>query len=120
VTIETRTDPKGGQWVFAVDPDRQTWEVLQFDLEERRFMPWAGPFSYASEGMPAALESVELRVRDGFPLLLVNGADVAALAGTPLPEVGNQGELSFGALMSSEGTEPFHVSFEEIGLYELA
>ena len=35
VTIETRTDPAGGQWVFAVDPTRQTWEVLQFDTAER-------------------------------------------------------------------------------------
>ena len=38
VTIETRTDPAGGQWVFAVDPTRQTWEVLQFDTESARFV----------------------------------------------------------------------------------
>lgn len=120
VTIETRTDPAGGQWVFAVDPERQTWEVLQFDAGESRFMPWAGPFSYGEGEETAALETVELRVRDGFPVLLVNGSDVAARAGTPLPEIGNEGNLSFGALMSSEGTSPFHVSFEEIALYELA
>lgn len=120
VTIETRTDPAGGQWVFAVDPGRQTWEVLQFDTAQGRFLPWAGPFSYAEEGTSPALGSVELRVRDGFPILLINDIDVAALAGTPLPEIGNEGNLSFGALMTSEGTEPFHVSFEEIALYELA
>ena len=38
VTIETRTDPAGGQWVFAVDPTQQTWEVLQFDTESARFV----------------------------------------------------------------------------------
>ncbi|MDF2761034.1 MAG: hypothetical protein K0S99_3669, partial [Thermomicrobiales bacterium] len=38
VTIETRTDPAGGKWVFAVDPTRQTWEVLQFDTSHARFV----------------------------------------------------------------------------------
>ena len=120
VTLEARTDPEGGQWVFAVDPGRQTWEVLAFDREAGQFMPWAGPFAYGSAESPAALETVELRVRDGVPTLLVNSIDVAALAKRPLPEIGNQGELSFGALMASEGSEPFTAAFEEIALYELS
>jgi S1-C subfamily serine protease len=118
VTIETRTDPDGGQYVFAVDPGRQTWEVLRFDTEQARFMPLAGPHRYASDD--TELETVELRVTDGFPLLFVNGVDVAAMAGASLPRVGNEGTLSFGALMASEGTVPFAVAFDEIGLYELA
>jgi hypothetical protein len=117
VTIETRTDPAGGQWVFAVDPIDRTWEVLQFDSAEGRFTPWSGPYAYDAA---TDLETVELRVTDGFPLLLINGVDVAASAHVALPEVGNQGEVSFGALMESEGTTPFSVSFEEIALYELA
>jgi hypothetical protein len=119
VTIETRTDPGGGEWVFAVHPTQQTWEVLQFDATSNRFVPWAGPYSYASVA-GSALEEVELRVRDGFPLLLVNGADVAAAALASLPKVGNRGTASFGALMSSEGTDPFTVAFSEIALYELS
>jgi hypothetical protein len=59
-------------------------------------------------------------VRDGFPTLLVNGVDVAAAASAVLPEIGNRGQVSFGALMASEGKVPFSVSFDEIGLYELA
>jgi hypothetical protein len=120
VTIETRTDPAGGQWVFAVDPARQTWEVLQFDTENARFVTWTGPYAYGTEGSSRPLETVELRVRDGFPLLLVNEVDVAAAASAVLPEIGNRGHVSFGALMASEGTIPFSVSFDEIGLYELA
>ena len=119
VTIETRTDPAGGQWVFAVDPTRQTWEVLQFDRESARFVTWTGPHGYGTEESSLPLETVELRVSDGFPLLLVNGIDVAATARASLPEIGNEGSLSFGALMASEGTVPFSVSFDEIGLYEL-
>jgi hypothetical protein len=120
VTIETRTDPAGGQWVFAVDPTRQTWEVLQFDTSNARFVTRIGPYAYGTDGSPQPLETVELRVRDGFPLLLVNELDVAAAAGAVLPEIGNQGHVSFGALMASEGKVPFSVSFDEIALYELA
>jgi hypothetical protein len=120
VTIETRTDPGGGQWVFAVDPTRQTWEVLQFDSESARFVTQIGPSAYGTEGTPRPLETIELRVRDGFPLLLVNGVDVAAAASAVLPEIGNRGNVSFGALMASEGKIPFSVSFDEIDLYELA
>ena len=120
VTIETRTDPAGGQWVFAVDPTRQTWEVLQFAPDEARFVTSAGPYNYGTEDRSAPLQTVELRVTDGFPLLLVNGIDVAAVASATLPEIGNEGHVSFGALMASEGEIPFSVSFDEIGLYELA
>jgi hypothetical protein len=120
VTIEARTDPAGGQWVFAVDPSRQTWEVLQFDAESARFVTRMGPYAYETAGRPQPLETVELRVRDGFPVLLVNGVDVAAAASAVLPEIGNRGHVSFGALMASAGTIPFAVSFDEIGLYELA
>src|SRR5829696_2535794 len=120
VTIETRTDPDGGQWVFAVDPTRQTWEVLQFETESARFVTTIGPYTYGMAGSPRPLETVELRVRDGFPMLLVNGIDVAAAASAVLPEIGNRGHVSFGALMASEGKIPFSVSFDEIGLYELA
>ena len=121
VTIETRTDPTGSQWVFAVDPTEQTWEVLEFDPAAGQFLPWSETFSYATANQPGApLESIELRVSDGFPLLFVNGIDVAAAAGASMPEIGNEGSVSFGALMASEGTEPFTVSFDEIGLYELA
>ena len=118
VTIETRTDPAGDQWVFAVDPTRQTWEVLQFDTPSARFVTRIGPYDYGTDGSPQPLETVELRVRDGFPMLLVNGLDIAA--GAVLPEIGNQGHVSFGALMASAGEVPFSVSFDEIGLYELA
>jgi S1-C subfamily serine protease len=120
VTIETRTDPAGGQWVFAVDPTRQTWEVLQFDAQSARFVTRMGPYAYETAGSPQRLETVELRVRDGFPTLLVNGVDVAAAASAVLPEIGNRGHVRFGALMASAGTIPFSVSFDEIGLYELA
>jgi hypothetical protein len=120
VTIETRTDPAGEQWVFAVDPKRQTWEVLQFDMESARFVTRIGPYAYGTDDSPQPLETVELRVRDGFPTLLVNGLDVAVAASAVLPEIGNRGHISFGALMASAGTVPFSVSFEEIGLYELA
>jgi Trypsin-like peptidase domain len=120
VTIETRTDPAGEQWVFAVDPTRQTWEVLQFDMQSARFVTQIGPHAYGADGSPQRLETVELRVRDGFPRLLVNELDVAADAGAVLPEIGNRGHVSFGALMASEGEVPFSVSFDEIGLYELA
>ena len=113
------TDPSGGQWVFAVDPTRRTWEVLQFDRDSARFVPWTGPHGYGTDENSRPLETVELRVTDGFPLLLVNGIDVAATASSPLPEIGNEGSVSFGALMASEGTVPFSVSFDEIGLYEL-
>ena len=51
-------------------------------------------------------------------MLLVNGLDI--VAGAVLPEIGNQGHVSFGALMASAGEVPFSVSFDEIGLYELA
>ncbi len=54
VTIETRTDPAGGQWVFAVDPTRQTWEVLQFDTESARFVTRIGPYAYGTAGHSAA------------------------------------------------------------------
>jgi S1-C subfamily serine protease len=118
VTVETRTDPDGGQWVFAVDPTRQTWEVLQFDTESGQFGPWSEAHDYHDPD--ANLTSVELRVTEGFPTLLVDGVDVAAEAGVALPEVGNVGDLSFGALMESEGTVPFSVSFDQVGLYELA
>jgi S1-C subfamily serine protease len=120
VTLETRTDPAGGQWVFAVDPTRRTWEVLQFDRKSARFITWTGPHEYGTEESSRPLETVELRVTDGFPLLLVNGIDVAATAGASLPEIGNEGSISFGALMGSKGTVPFSVSFDDIGLYELA
>jgi hypothetical protein len=120
VTIETRTDPAGGQWVFAVDPTRQTWEVLEFDAESGRFVTRIGPYAYEMAGSPQPLETVELRVRDGFPTLLVNGVDVATVAGAVLPEIGNRGHVSFGALMASAGVLPFSVSFDEIGLYELS
>jgi hypothetical protein len=120
VTIEARTDSTGNQWVFAIDPTRQTWEILQFDPAAEQFLPWSETYSYASVVEPGApLESVELRVTDGFPLLFANGVDVAAAAGAALPEIGNEGSVSFGALMASEGSEPFVVSFEEVGLYEL-
>ena len=119
VTIATRTDPAGGQWVFAVDPARQTWEVLQFDTESARFVTWTGPYAYGTDDAPQPLQTVELRVRDGFPLLLVNEVDVAAAASAVLPEIGNRGHVSFGALMASEGVVPFTASFDEIGLYEL-
>jgi hypothetical protein len=58
-------------------------------------------------------------VRDGAPTLLVNGQDVAVATSAVLPEIGNRGSVSFGALMTSEGKVPFSVSFDEIGLYEL-
>jgi hypothetical protein len=119
VTIETRTDPAGEQWVFAVDPSRQTWEVLQFDTESARFITRIGPYAYGTAGPPQPLATVELRVRDGAPTLLVNGQDVAVATSAVLPEIGNRGSVSFGALMTSEGKVPFSVSFDEIGLYEL-
>jgi S1-C subfamily serine protease len=119
VTIETRTDPAGGQWVFAVDPTHQTWEVLQFDTGSARYVTRTGPYAYGAAASPRPLETVELRVRDGFPMLLVNGVDVAAAASAVLPEIGNRGHVSFGALMASAGKIPFSVSFDEIALYEL-
>ncbi len=119
VTIEARTDPAGGQWVFAVDPTRQTWEVLQFATESARFVTQMGPFAYGTTDNSQPLETIELRVRDGFPVLLVNGVNVTRAAGAVLPEIGNRGHVSFGALMASEGKIPFSVSFDEVALYEL-
>lgn len=119
VTFETHTDPGGGQFVFAVDPGNRTWEVLEYSGDDAQFVPWAGAFSLP-ETVSGDITSIELRVTEGFPLLLVNGVDVAAAAATPLPEIGAEGELRFGALMSSEGTEPFTAEFEAIALYELA
>jgi S1-C subfamily serine protease len=118
VTIETRTDPAGGQWVFAVDPGNRTWEVLQFDAANGQFMPWESPFFYG-EAAGEVLQSIELRISDGLPRLFVNGLDVSAMASAPLPNIGNEGEISFGALMASEGSEPFRVAFAEVALYEL-
>ncbi|MFN8594370.1 MAG: trypsin-like peptidase domain-containing protein [Thermomicrobiales bacterium] len=117
VTIETHAS-EDEQYVFAVDPERQTWEVLHFDPAEQRFMPWGGPYGYGTASSEP-LKTVELRVRDGFPILLLDGVDVAALASASLPEVGGEGEVRFGALMASEGSTPFKVAFDEIGLYEL-
>lgn len=119
VTFETHTDPEGGQWVFAVDPENRTWEVLEYSSDDARFVPWTGAFSFPDE-VTGDVTSIELRVTEGFPLLLVNGVDLAAAASTPLPEIGAEGEVRFGALMSSEGTKPFSVAFEGIALYELA
>lgn len=119
ITIEARTDPAGAQWVFGIDPIRQTWEILQFDAVEQRFMPWTGPYAYGSGAAPDAATTVELRVRQGQADLRIDGADVAGLASVALPEIGNQGTLSFGALMASEGKEPFQVAYDAIGLYEL-
>jgi hypothetical protein len=119
VTIEARTDPAGGQWVFAVDPTRQTWEVLQFATESARFVTQMGPFAYGTTDNSQPLETIELRVRDGFPVLLVNGVNVTTAAGAVLPEIGNRGHISFGALMASAGKIPFSVSFDEVALYEL-
>ncbi|MFT4037046.1 MAG: trypsin-like peptidase domain-containing protein [Thermomicrobiales bacterium] len=119
ITFETHTDPAGGQWVFAIDPTLRTWEVLEYSVDEAQFMPLLGAFP-----LPASvgdeITRVELRVNEGFPLLLVNGVDVAAAAATPLPEIGAEGEIRFGALMTPEGTTPFSVAFESIALYELA
>ncbi len=119
VTFETHTDPAGGQWVFAVDPGNRTWEVLEYSSDDAQFVPWGGAFAFP-ETVTGDIASIELRVMDGFPLLLVNGVDVAAAASTPLPQVGAEGELRFGALMSSEGTAPFTAAFDAIALYELA
>jgi S1-C subfamily serine protease len=119
VTFETHTDPDGGQWVFAVDPGNRTWEVLEYSSEDDQFVPWTGSFSFP-DTLTGDVTSIELRVTEGFPLLLVNGVDLAAAASTPLPEIGAEGELRFGALMSSEGTEPFTAEFDAIALYELA
>ena len=119
VTFETHTDPEGGQWVFAVDPGNRTWEVLEYSSDDSQFVPWAGAFSLP-DSVGGDITSIELRVTEGFPLLLVNGVDVAAAASTPLPEIGAEGELRFGALMSSEGKEPFGAEFDAIALYELA
>lgn len=119
VTFETHTSPDGGQWVFAVDPGNRTWEVLEYSTDDARFVPWTGAFAFP-EDVTGDVTSIELRVTDGFPLLLVNGVDLAAAASTPLPEIGSEGDLRFGALMSSEGTEPFSVEFDAIALYELA
>ena len=52
ITIEARTDPAGGQWVFGVDPVRQTWEILNFNANEQRFTPWTGPFAYGPGAEP--------------------------------------------------------------------
>lgn len=119
VTFETHTDPDGGQWVFAVDPGNRTWEVLEYSGDDAQFVPWAGAFPFP-DTVVGEVTTIELRVTEGFPLLLVNGVDLAAAAATPLPEIGAAGELRFGALMTSEGTEPFTAEFEAIGLYELA
>jgi hypothetical protein len=119
VTFETHTDPAGGQWVFAVHPENRTWEILEYSRDDGQFVPWAGAFPLP-DSVQGDIATIELRVRQGFPLLLVNGVDVAAAAATPLPEIGAEGELRFGALMSSEGTEPFSAEFEAISLYELA
>jgi hypothetical protein len=119
ITIEARTDPAGGQWVFGVDPIRQTWEILQFDPGERRFVPWTGPFAYGPGATPGSPATVELRVRQGQADLRIDGIDVAAAAEATLPTIGNQGTLSFGALMGSEGEEPFKVTYDAIGLFEL-
>ena len=118
VTFETHTDPEGGQWVFAVDPGNRTWEVLEYSADDAQFVPWAGAFSFPPD-VNGEITTIELRVREGFPLLLVNGVDLAAAAATPLPEIGAEGEIRFGALMSSEGTEPFTAEFDAIALYEL-
>jgi hypothetical protein len=117
VTIETRTDR--GEWIFAVDPTRQTWEVLRREEVGGQFVTWTGPHPYGTAAATLDLDSVELRIIDGFPLLLVDGIDVAASADAPLPEIGNDGELSFGALMSSDGIAPFIVTYDEIAVYEL-
>jgi S1-C subfamily serine protease len=119
VTFETHTDPEGGQWVFAVDPVHRTWEVLEYSSEDAQFVPWAGAFSFP-ETVSGDVTTIELRVTEGFPLLLVNGTDLAAAASTPLPEIGAEGEIRFGALMSTEGSEPFSAEFDAIALYELA
>ena len=118
VTFETHTDPEDGQWVFAVDPGNRTWEVLEFSSDDAQFVPWAGAFPFP-ETVAGDVTRIELRVTEGFPLLLVNGVDLAAAAATPLPEIGAEGELRFGALMTSEGTEPFAAEFEALALYEL-
>lgn len=118
VTIETHTDPAGGQWVFAVDPAKRTWEVLEYSSADKQFMPLAGPYPLGSD-VRGPVERIELRVTDGFPLLFVNDVDLAAIASVPLPQIGNQGDIRFGALMSSEGKAPFEVAFASVGLYEL-
>jgi hypothetical protein len=119
VTFETHTDPDGGQFVFAVDPGNRTWEVLEYSSEDDQFVPWGGAFPFP-ETVTGDVTRIELRVTEGFPLLLVNGVDLAAAAATPLPEIGAEGELRFGALMSSEGAKPFTAEFDAIALYELA
>ena len=120
ITIEARTDPAGGQWVFGVDPVRQTWEILQYNADEQRFMPWTGPYAFGPGAGPDPATTVELRVRQGLAELWIDRVNVASTEDVALPAIGSRGTLSFGALMSSEGVEPFEVAYDAIGLYELS
>lgn len=118
IIIQTRTGPRGEAWLFAVDSGRHTWQVMGQDAESGKFVTAVGPFDYAAAAS-GPLESIEVRVRDGFPLLYINGIDVVAGTSAVLPRVGNEGSVDFGASMSPEGVVPVSVIFDAIGLYEL-
>ena len=118
VIIQTRTGPQGEAWLFAVDPAQHTWQVMGQDAASGKFVTAAGPFDYAT-AVSGPLASIEVRVRDGFPLVFINGIDVVAGTSAVLPEVGNEGSVEFGVSMSPEGIAPVRVTFDAIGLYEL-
>ena len=92
VTIETRTDPAGGQWVFAVDPTRQTWEVLQFDTAERAVRHLDRTVCLRRRPAVRGRSRPSSCACGRLPVLLVNGVDVAAAASAVLPEIGNRGQ----------------------------
>jgi hypothetical protein len=84
------------RWAYLIDPSRQEWRVDRYSMERDSYFTWVEARSFASLSL-GSLQTVELCVESSRPTLIVNGRDVAAVAGVGLDPMAGSVQFAYGA-----------------------
>lgn len=122
VLLSLRAAQDGAEWWIAVDPAAQQWSMYRGASDDGSLFYWVTPRAYGDLA-PGPLRSIEVRVRDGAPVVMVNDVDVTTPFAIEMPDIAGSQIVGFGAginpgSLSGVGAS-FTVRFDRVRLYEL-
>ncbi|MFT4037047.1 MAG: serine protease [Thermomicrobiales bacterium] len=108
------------EWQFAVDPGAMQWSLYRDSTSDNGLFYWVEPRPLPAS-IGATVRQVELQVRNGQPVLLVNGVNVVTPTGVTLPAMPGSLTVGIGAGVNPDvypaGT--ITVDFESFTVQEL-
>lgn len=123
ITLRLGTATGDTEWFFAIDPVTNQWSLYRTSIYTNELFYWVEPREFTGI-VPGTIERLEVRVKNGRPVLLINGVDVVSPTGIAMPEMRGSLVAGFGAGINPYSLtgfgETFTVVIDRVTLVELS